>query len=374
MCDMDGKEIRECAIKDLVATSGQSMEFISANRAAMQEKFLKHLLGNNAGDKQESDILKCGIEVIGYEDDESNDYVHVKLSDGTSVNGSALLACDGIHSAVRKQLISNLNPPMKDEFHDCKTICWWGKMDGYKPGTPFYKAFQASQQRQREGVSFVWALSDSKRPGCFMAAPSSNTFMWAFFVKSDNVPTKFSDDLTRRGGIKLDETSKQALDKLVANRGDLIRLAIEETPAAAITKVGLFDRENLDLPYSNRTKRVGLLGDAAHPQSPFMGQGVNQAITDAYVCGTRIGRSSTVQEAIRQYDSSERRTGVNGIIQKARSYGDMSVSKKWFVNSLFYIVAAYMPLSWLWTDMIDADKPNHDFVHQLDKDLSAVLA
>lgn len=205
-----------------------------------------------------------------------------------------------------------------------------------------------------------------------MGAPSAaKSFMWAFFVQSTEAPTKKSDDLTRRGGTTLEDEEKNLLEFLVKDRGDLIRLAVKETPASGITKVGLFDRKNLNLPFSQG--RVALLGDAAHPQSPFMGQGVNQAITDAYVCATRISRQP-VQDALRDYDSKNRRKGVNKVIKKARSYGNVSVSRNRLVCWMFTMFASRMPLSWLWDDMIEGDLPNHDFVVQLDKDFGAAIS
>ncbi len=78
---------------------------------------------------------------------------------------------------------------------------------------------------------------------------------------------------------------------------------MQGTPASGITKVGLFDQKNLNLPYSNG--RVALLGDSAHPQSPMMGQGCNQAITDTYVCCMHLSRQS-VPAALEAYDSKAR--------------------------------------------------------------------
>ena len=104
---------------------------------------------------------------------------------------------------------------------------------------------------------------------------------WAFLVESLEEPHKKSDDLTRRGGVTLDEEAKSLLESMVKDCGDLIRLAVRGTPASGITKVRIFDRKNLNLPYSHG--RVALLGDSAHPQSPMMGQGCNQSIVDAYV-------------------------------------------------------------------------------------------
>ena len=48
----------------------------------------------------------------------------------------------------------------------------------------------------------------------------------------------------------------------------------------------------------------------------------------------------------------------------------MACSHNRFICWVFSVFASKLPLSWLWDDMISADLPNHDFVEQLDKDLS----
>lgn len=368
MCDMDGNSLRESAMTAI----SEDYEAISANRAAMQECFLNYLLQNEREKKDdfdESTILKCGVEVTSFDDDnEESNSVTVHLSDGSSIDGSALLGCDGIHSNVRQWLMSSLPKPVEDELHFCNVICWWGKTE-MKPGTDFSKALEATQKHKADGSSFIWALGDGRHPGSFMGAPSGNTFMWAFLVQSSEEPKKKSDDLTRRGGVTLNDEDKNLLEFIVKDRGDLIRLAVKETPSSGITKVGLFDRKNLNLPYSKG--RVALLGDAAHPQSPMMGQGCNQAITDAYVCAMRLSKQP-LSDALEAYDSKARRKGVNTVIKKARSYGNMACSHNRVICWMFSIFASRMPLSWLWSDMIEADMPNHDFVKELDKDLGAI--
>ena len=82
------------------------------------------------------------------------------------------------------------------------------------------------QEHLEEGSSFVWALGDGKHPGTFMCALCGDTLMWAFLVESLEEPHKKSDDLTRRGGVTLDEEAKSLLESMVKDCGDLIRLAV----------------------------------------------------------------------------------------------------------------------------------------------------
>ena len=44
--------------------------------------------------------------------------------------------------------------------------------------------------------------------------------------------------------------------------------------------------------------------DAAHPQSPMLGQGVNMAITDACICATRIAFALKNNKNNKKYDGT----------------------------------------------------------------------
>merc|ERR1711937_830073 len=105
----------------------------------------------------------------------------------------------------------------------------------------------------------------------------------------------------------------------------LVEKLIEQTPAADITEAGLFDRKNLNLPYSSESKLVALLGDSAHPQTPFLGQGVNMAITDAYIYATNIAlalknKNKSLSEAISDSDTIQRRKETKSVILQARIF------------------------------------------------------
>jgi salicylate hydroxylase len=74
-------------------------------------------------------------------------------------------------------------------------------------------------------------------------------------------------------------------------------------------KWGLRDRE----PLQQYTKgRVTMLGDAAHPMTPFLGQGACVAIEDAMVLGRAFAAASTFEKAFTTYENT-RKERANGI-------------------------------------------------------------
>merc|ERR1712070_377943 len=215
------------------------------------------------------------------------------------------------------------------------------------------------------GTSFVFSLTSTKVPANIFVVPSQKSTMlnWAVTIASKQ-PQKSKNndgtDLTRRGGGPLTEEEKKKLfdfnnhgkySKSVV-RGmtnlTLLEELIKLTPAKDITEAGLFDRENLDLPFSSESKLVALLGDAAHPQTPFLGQGVNMAITDAYVYATNIAvalksQKMTLKEAISDCDTESRRKSAKSIVKDARLFCNLAISPNPVVMALFYLYAKFAP-------------------------------
>jgi len=80
---------------------------------------------------------------------------------------------------------------------------------------------------------------------------------------------------------------------------DLVEL-IHRIPQGELFKWGLRDRE----PLQNWTVgRVTTLGDAAHPMTPFLGQGACLAIEDGLILARAFAASSTVQQALARYEA-----------------------------------------------------------------------
>ncbi len=87
---------------------------------------------------------------------------------------------------------------------------------------------------------------------------------------------------------------------------DLIEL-IHRIPEGEVFKWGLRDREPLQ---QWTVGRVTMLGDAAHPMTPFLGQGACMAIEDGLILGRAFAASSTISEALQRYEVARKPRGT----------------------------------------------------------------
>jgi len=368
-------EIRQMGLADLPA----EVEFRSAPRSDIQTLLLG-ALGNSID-------LRCGVGVKGFR--ETTDGVVVSLSDGSEVQGCALLACDGVKSAVRAFLYANV----ADKLTYRGTDVWWGRAP-FPAGSRLAELMRATQFRS--GKCIVQYMGVGRAPGSFFVTPHKDVAVWAFtrampeaaapsacgdgcmaFMRPSKAgaaePSAASsgegEDLTRRGGVSGAETKTHLASLVGASSGyrenELIRLVIDGTPPDKLTRVGLVDRgEGLDLPYLSAGGRVALLGDAAHPQEPWLGQGCNTAVADAFVCATRLSCQPAV-DALRGYASEERRRGTKALVLEARKYGHMFTSSSSVMCSLVNAFARWAPVSMLIGDISTKDATNKDFVQAM---------
>src|SRR5260370_3726075 len=82
-----------------------------------------------------------------------------------------------------------------------------------------------------------------------------------------------------------------------------VRELIAAVPEADLFKWGLRDRE----PLEKWTRgRVTLLGDAAHPMTPYLRQGACLAIEDGMILGRGFAEAQALQAAYSPYDAVQR--------------------------------------------------------------------
>ena len=97
-----------------------------------------------------------------------------------------------------------------------------------------------------------------------------------------------------------------------------MRSLVEATPAEGILEGAICDR--LPLKYWSRG-RVTLLGDAAHPMAPAVGQGANSTFEDAYELALCCSQASSLEEALARYE--QRRIPRTQLMQTRAALGEM---------------------------------------------------
>ncbi|HEY2936253.1 MAG TPA: FAD-dependent monooxygenase, partial [Gaiellaceae bacterium] len=210
---------------------------------------------------------------------------------GASEDGRALLdgadaavadiviGADGIRSTVRRSLFGE--EPLR-----------YGGHRAWQAGTRF------DDERVRERFVEVWGVG-----GGFGPAGADRVYWYCFEAVPDGAPAPHRprDEFLRRYGAWFDP----------------IPALIESTDPDAIEPTFTYDRRPRR---SWGRGRVTLLGDAAHPMKPNIGQGAAQALEDAVVLASCVAGSGDPEEALRAYE--RRRVGrANAVVRASRRVG-----------------------------------------------------
>ena len=191
---------------------------------------------------------------------------------GKSAAGRLLVGCDGVKSPVRTQLHVS-EPPTFTGY-----VAWRGlapaasvPAEAVDPPSGIYigpgHLFVRYLIRDRETVNYV----------AFVEREDWQTESWSQHSEVSEVLDEF------------------------AGFHELVQSIISSTPPELCYKWGLFSRRPLE---SWSVGRVSLLGDAAHPTLPFMGQGAVMAIEDGVVLARCLAEAGNVTEALQRYESA----------------------------------------------------------------------
>jgi len=229
----------------------------------------------------EQDRLNTNMQGIGFEQDE--DGVRLRFASGEEVQGDLLIGADGLHSIVRSQLFGATKP----------------RYAGYTA----WRAVTHFPTDQHEAQTAFETWGAGKRFG-FIPLTRGRVCWYAVA----NAPEGEHEDETME---------KRKLLDLVSSCHKPASEVVEATEAAAILRTDLYDRPPLSCWSQGR---VTLLGDAAHPMLPNLGQGACQAIEDAFLLADSLKRGLAITSALQDYET-RRIKRANAIVRRSRQLG-----------------------------------------------------
>lgn len=230
-------------------------------------------------------IVHTGHRAIGFEQNENS--ARVTFANGSTAEADVVIGADGIHSEMRPHVFA----PSKPVFH----------------GTIAYRGLVA-RERLPDWPMDSWQM---------WAGPSKHFLVF---------PVRHGAMVNYVGFVPADEGVRESWS--APGDPEVLRREFEGwdprigTVLRQVDKTfrwALYDREPLP---TWSTGRLALLGDAAHPMLPHLGQGANQSIEDGMALATILAQvsRSAVPAALEAYERL-RRERVAEVQRGARQHG-----------------------------------------------------
>jgi 2-polyprenyl-6-methoxyphenol hydroxylase-like FAD-dependent oxidoreductase len=225
------------------------------HRADLHDTLLRHL---------DEGTVQLGKSSVDFSQSPSG--VRISFLDGSFVETDYVIACDGVHSVFRQNLLPESVPRYAGY------TCWRAVIDNLPPSLAKLKE-----------TSETWAAA-----GRFGIAPLNKGRLYWFACMN----AKQNDALKRTYGI---EELLKCFGKFHAPIPEILR----HTKTEQVIWSDIIDIKPVKkFAFGN----IVLLGDAAHATTPNMGQGACMAIEDAAILANTIERTPSVEEAFVNFE------------------------------------------------------------------------
>ncbi|KAF2339020.1 FAD-dependent oxidoreductase [Flavobacterium nitrogenifigens] len=230
-------------------------------RQLLRLALLEQLEGNNA--------VQWGHQLVNLRESEDGVELDFQTNENIkTVKADLVVGADGIRSAVRRLIIGEETTPLR--YLDCIVIL------GICP------------------LSALEGLSNDLLDGeTIFQTANGNERIYVMPYTADSVMWQLSFPMSEEEAKELSSKGPQALKEEACRRTQWhtpIPQILQATQENLISGYPVYDRELLSSALLEKNQNITLIGDAAHPMSPFKGQGANQALLDALKLARKISK------------------------------------------------------------------------------------